>query len=601
MLAGVGWWWAAGLLANREHWAVTCVVIPTAPPAWGVVALPPGVALLLALAAVGLTWGAFWADSASGHRVVGRATRWLLLGWIIPLVSLLRLAEVPIGRTFFEPLLLAGITGAACRGIASSIERQVGGLPGRWPGLAPALVLVMTAASCGWWLFQGLGAYDDYLFGYCDFAQYGWRLANTWAGRGFMMETPGLSAFWDHFCPAVALLAPIWGMTQDVRLFMVLQALCLSLPAVFIYLLVRRWGGSGGTGCLWAAAYLVFPAVGQLNLNYSYGWHPVSVAMLLFMTAILALAAGRRTTAAVLAVFACTWQDYVAVNLGWFALVMAVFAWRNQRNGGRRPSWGSADVRIADALPPWGWLLTAGAAGAYFFAIYHVAPFSHEETARFGNLGDTAGEILLSPLLRPEAFWGNVLRYRSVVFLLALAVPLDLGNLYRGWKTLVGAALPLGVLVAWDFQPATSIAFQYHTLTLPVFFLAAISGAAASGAAAGRGKSPRPEGAGRPAGARESSDGRGLWTGGAAALAASLTASLTLGVMPWSCPTTTGLVLMTYPGEVSGSHRFDNRRSGSVGNAALDRIVGQVGQEDATVLASGRIAAHLLGVERLEP
>ena len=45
----------------------------------------------------------------------------------------------------------------------------------------------------------------------------------------------------------------------------------------------------------------------------------------------------------------------------------------------------------------------------------------------------------------------------------------------------------------------------------------------------------------------------------------------------------------------------DNPRlEGSDGNAAANEIVALVGREDAAVLASGRIAAHLLGVRRLE-
>jgi len=457
------------------------------------------------------------------------------------------------------------------------------------------IVVMMVIAACGWWLSQSFTAFEDYLLGYCDFAQYGWRVANTWSGRGFMMETPSLPAFWDHFCPAVALLAPIWGMTHDVRLFLVLQAVCLSLPALFIYLVVRRWGGGGATGCLWAAAYLVFPAVGQLNLNYSYGWHPASVAMVLFFAAILALVVGRRVTAGLLAAFACTWQDYVSVNLAWFALVMTVVAWQNRRKGVKASSQLTVGAQLAGTLPTWCWLLTASVPALYFLAIYQLVPFSHEETARFSNLGDTPAEIIFSPLLRPAAFWGNVCGHRSVIFILALTVPLGLKHLYHGWRTLLAAALPLGVLVAWGFPPATSIAFQYHTLTLPVLFMAAITGAAmGSGSSFQR----RPDG--KSTIARGPSPAQGLWTGGIAALAASFTASLTLGAMPWSSPVS-AMVLTTYPGRVAGETCFAERRSGSTGNDAMDQIVTRVGQEDARVLATGRIAAHLLMVERLEP
>ncbi len=596
VFAGIGWAWAVAILVFREHCVLLNSATPMAPPAWGVVLLPPSWAILLAIAATVLAWTAFRTGARCDAAVLPAPTAWLLVAWLIPLADFLRLAGVPIEHTFFESLLLAGITGAAGRAIAASSEFHPDDSPGKSTRPAIAVVVLMTTAACGWWLFQGVTAFHDYLLGYCDFAQYGWRVANTWAGRGFMMETPGLPAFWDHFCPSVALLAPVWGMTHDVRLFIVLQAICLSLPAIFVYLIVRRWGGSGTTGCLWAAAFLVFPAVGQLNLNYSYGWHPGSVAMVLFFAAMFALVAGRRGTAAILAAFACTWQDYVAVNLAWFALVMMLVAWPKRWSHGKEVSRMGAPNPLASELPPWAWMVTAGVAALYFLAIYQLAPFSQEETARFGNLGDTPAEIMLSPVLRPEAFWGNVFRQRSVTFLLALTVPLGLSNLLRGWKTLLGASLPLGVLVAWDFPPATSIAFQYHALTLPVLFAAAISGATIGN---GRCQARLPDS--EPVRAAPPLPARGLWTGGIAALAASLTASLTLGAMPWSNPTTTGVVVIGYPDRVPGEVVFENRRAGSAGNAAIDRIVARVGQEDARVLASGRIAAHLLTVERLEP
>lgn len=596
VLGGVGWAWAGALLVLRKRSLLQHFVISPAPPAWGIFALPPLWAIVLAVAATALAWAAYRTGRRRDAAAWPAPTVWLLGAWIIPLADVLRLAGFPIPYTLFESLLLAGITGAAAAAIATGLPSNSDNAPKMSSRQAFAIVALMATAACGWWVFQGVTAYDDYLLGYNDFAQYGWRVANTWAGRGFLMETPGLPAFWDHFCPAVALLAPIWGMTHDARLFIVLQAVCLSLPAVLVYFIVRRWGGGGATASVWAAAYLLFPAVGQLNLGYSYGWHPVSVAMVLFFAAMLALVAGRRAVAAALAAFACTWQDYVSVTLAWFALVMMLVAWLNRRPRAEKASRAFSDVPLAATLPPWGWLLTAGALALYFVTIYELAPFSQEETNRFAALGDTPAEIMLSPVLRPEQFWGNVLGPRAVTFLLMLAVPLGLSNLLRGWRTLLAAVLPLGVLIAWDFYPAQSIAFQYHTMALPVLFMAAISGATIRTRRVTSLDCQMPNQR-SPA----VSPPQGLWTGGIAALAASLTASLTLGAMPWSSPTLVTLVMATYPGRISGETTFESRREGSEGNAAIDRIIAQVGQEDAHVLATGRIAAHLLMVERLEP
>ncbi len=589
VLAGVGWAWAAGLLVLRQHLLLLHVVVAPVPPAWGVVALPVSQMALLASAAVTLGWSAFRAARRDA-AIIPAPIGWLLAAWLVPLADLLRLAGVPIAHTSFEPLLLAGVTGAAAAAIAARQSCGSALDSPRWL----AVVVAATAAAAAWWIGQGLAAFDDYMLGYCDFAQYGWRVANTWEGRGFLMETPDLPAFWDHFNPAMALLAPLWGAARDARMFIVLQAVCLSLPALFMYAVARRWGASQAAASAWAAAFLLFPATGQLNLNYTYGWHPVSVAMTLSSAAVLALAVDRKALAAALAVFACAWQEDVPVCLAWFSLTMAVVAWTGRRFLAQPRLAAAPHLGLAAALSPWAWLLAAAALTAGFVTIYRLAPFAQFQTGRFSGLGATPAEIILSPLLRPAVFWGNIFRPRAVAFLLALTVPLGLASVLRGWKTLAAAAVPLGVLLAWDYPPATSIAFQYHTMALPVLFLAALSGAA--------GRAPlRETGQDKNAPAVAPLPDRGLWTGGIAALAASFTASLALGAMPWSSPTMTDAIMQTYPGPEDGTNSLETRREGSPGNAALDRIVARVARDDARVLATGRIAAHLLTVQRLEP
>ena len=55
------------------------------------------------------------------------------------------------------------------------------------------------------------------MLGYHDFGHFAYRVASTWEGRGFLLETPSLPAFWDHFNPGLALLAPLWGLWPDAQ------------------------------------------------------------------------------------------------------------------------------------------------------------------------------------------------------------------------------------------------------------------------------------------------------------------------------------------------------------------------------------------------
>ncbi len=381
-------------------------MLSAVPPLWGAIGLP--ITTLLLLLAAGLCVAVAAGRVAHvGGRFWAAPICWWMCAWLIPALDLLRLGGVPVAMTFLEPLWLAAITGAAA-GATVDVLRGSALRPLRPPVIPWRSVVWLLIVFCGgWWYYQGQQAYDNYLLGYNDFGHFGWRVANTWAGRGFLLETPSLPAFWDHFNPGLALLAPLWGLWPDPRLFLLIQAICLAVPAAVVFGIARRLGATSAAGAAWAAAYLAFPVVGQLNLNYGYGWHPVSLALPLVFLAIWALLQGRRTWAMIAAALACGFQEDVIVVLCCLALAFTVEAWLGRR---RRllPSEPAGSPRVpADALPTWGWGVVAAVLAATFVLVFNIAAFSRYQTARFPDLGDSTRDILLSPILRPAAFWGR--------------------------------------------------------------------------------------------------------------------------------------------------------------------------------------------------
>jgi uncharacterized membrane protein len=198
------------------------------------------------------------------------------------------------------------------------------------------------------------------LLGYHDFGHFARRIVNTWEGRGWLMESPGVPAFWDHFNPGLVLLAPGWGLWPDARLFILLQAVCLASPALFVFGIARRSGCDGLTAAAWSGAYLAFPSVGLLNLSYSYGWHPVSVAIPLMFLAVWALLAGRRWLALAAILLACSFQESVIVVAGCLAACLALQGWLagQQSAAGWRGGLErfAGDTQLAGQLPVRGWL-----------------------------------------------------------------------------------------------------------------------------------------------------------------------------------------------------------------------------------------------------
>jgi uncharacterized membrane protein len=584
VMTGIGWIWAVTLLATRCHETGNYTLTPTSPLFWGNFGAPaPGVLFALSV-------GIFLAIDCgyvvrSKNRFCTPPVCWLMVSWLIPALDLFRLAGTSIPMTFLEPLLVAGVTGAAAGWLADLFYATP--QAGRQSSVLPLAVCLLAILSFGWWYHEAQQAYDSYLLGYNDFGHFGWRIANTWEGRGFLLETPGFPAFWDHFNPGLALLAPLWALWPDPRLFLLIQAICLAAPSPIVYGIARQLGATPAAAAAWATAYLVFPAVGQLNLNYSYGWHPVSLALPLIFLALWALLRSWRSLACAAALLACSFQEDIIAVLCCLAFALAFQAWLDRR---RPPERRSDCPRLpADALPVWGWLIVAAMLGLAFVAVFQLAPFSQLQTSRFADLGNSASEVLLSPVVRPALFWGAMLRSRCGYFLLCLTIPLGLRALANGWSTLLAVALPIAVLLAWSYPSATSIAFQYTTALIPILFLAAMIGSVTL-----RPTSPASREIAVPG-----NPSRSLWRTGMTALAAGATASLSIGAMPWSSPTLTDMISQTYV--AGGNVRVcDARDVGSPENALLNQVVARVRRRESTVLATGRIAAHLLAVRRID-
>lgn len=658
-LAAAGWTWALSLLATREHHILDYHVVESAPPLWGFVALP--VWKLLAILLAGTAWARACsraesplkkgrgsaADCIRPHtrprfvavpvsffsRILGRleeggarqAMRWLFAAYLIPAGDAFRAAGIPLAFTFFEPLWLTWISGAAIVALAGRGGEEMGPPPGqcnthtgnparraqpvpssfpsrrrqqpqetarRLPaGLLDALVWLLALAVGAWWYNQSCTALDAFLLGYHDFGHFAFRVASTWKGRGFLLETPGLPAFWDHFNPGLALLAPLWGLWPDARLFLLLQAVCLALPAPLVFRIARLWGMTASAAAVWAAAYLAFPAVGQLNLNYSYGWHPISLALPWIFAALAALLARRFWWAAACALLACSFEEAVIVALACLAVALGLQAWWSARRREPANHEASDDSALARRLPIgawWGiWVLLTFA----FMLIAHYAAFTRYQTGRFENLGESGLAIALSPFLRPRVFWGEALGLKSLLFLVTLLLPLTPGVLVRGRWLLLAAAFPLGLLMGWGHPPAKSIAFQYVTTLLPLLWLAALAGARRLTAA-------RSLPVSQPAAERASRSSADLSLG-LAALVSCLVASSLFGALPWSSPTLSIMLAQTY--QTEGVTTLENPRApGTAANQFLREITTQINSEKASVLASGRIAAHLLNVHRLE-
>ena len=366
--------------------------------------------------------------------------------------------------------------------------------------------------------------------------------------------------------------------------------------------------------------------------------------------AICAAFARRPWLALLLAIVSCSFEESVFVALAGISLAIAAVEFQRRRacaadvspalaqdaspqrkRGRAAPSLAlrasERDARITTSptgLPAWVWLSAALCFALGFVVVVRVVGLSEGTLRwRFGNLGESLAAAALSPVLRPKTFWGQIFRPESLYFVLALMVPAGAIFVVRGWRALLGLAAPLLVLLTWSVDGSTCIALQYVTLLIPCIVLAALLGAESIASQAGTplsvpggtspsapgGTSPRvpggtslsaakgvaspaatplvPQGAptktSRPVSARLLMAWAGL-----SALAGGAVASIFFGALPVSRP--------TIPFTLAAKDRAALRPRFEI----LDHAVETASKPDASVLASCRLAAHLLNVRRLE-
>ena len=592
LVAGTLWFWSVGLLPTRTHDPLEYTVLAPAPPLWGWIVLPLPVWGLLAASAALLA-------ALPGSR---RGLAWLAVTGAVPIADLLRAVGWAFPATVAEPLVVVAATSMAAFHTGPRAHAATARLFrfATWWRIVPWGLAVFAAA---WWYYEACTYYDRFLLGHIDFGQYAVRVASTWEGWGFLRETPGFPAFWDHFNPGLALLAPLWAAWPDPRMFLLLQAVLLALPIPLAAALARRLGASPAASAGWALVYLCFPPTSQLNVAYTYGWHPVTAALPLGMGSLLALAGRHYWSAAALGLLACAFKETVPIVAACLAAGLGWQRFAVDRRWQAPPSSERADhaeqgVRggIEGVLSARVWWLVAGALIIAVWVLARVAPFSRFQAGKFAHLGATPLEMLTSLWLRPEV-WGHLLApSRTLPFILLLLLPWGLPSLAGGWTLRAPLVVPVGALIATGLAASTSIAFQYTTTLIPVLWLAAF--------AAGSGWEWR--------GGDETSSP--AYTG--SVVAASVSASLFFGSLPWSGPTRSlvetrsyvaapskvGLGTATIPAlSVSaslGPGRLPGRSSTRRLLAQIDAIRSE--RHAARVLATGRIAAHLVGVRRLE-
>ncbi len=245
----------------------------------------------------------------------------------------------------------------------------------------------------------------------------------------------------DHFSPVYLLLLPFYAVVPHPGTLLVLQTLALALGVWPIYLLARDTFASAAVRFAWVGVYFLFLPLAFINL---FDFHELAFAVLPLGFAIYFLERGQTPwfVLSLLAAFLIK-EELPLTGIGFGVyILLGKREWRL----GLGVLLGSALSFLAIIrliIPAFG-----GGAGYVYFA------------ARYGQLGNTPQQILLTVLTHPRTVLQTLLQGQKLKFLLGIFGPVLGLTALSGWAILL--VLPtLAVLLLSNYPPQYAFSSHY--------------------------------------------------------------------------------------------------------------------------------------------
>jgi uncharacterized membrane protein len=291
-------------------------------------------------------------------------------------------------------------------------------------------------------------AYDLSIF---ENALWNWR-----EGRGMRTDLKaGMHLLQDHQSWILWLIAPLYALLpQELTLFAV-QNFAIASASIPLYALVRRLAPERPKAAMFAV--LLLWSSGALRASLRFDFHPEVLVLPFTLSALALWANGSRILSAISFVLALACKETAPILLG--ALTGALLLRPPQALSLSRVALSgglvlSITVFLFDALivPKW-----------------FGAEQMHGYVSLYSELGSSWGEVLLSPLKRPEAFAAAVLRGENFAFLSTLLMAVCFLPLLA-WPYIVFSALVFAPLVLAG-GTRVNPAFHYNIEPLTFFFV----------------------------------------------------------------------------------------------------------------------------------
>ena len=442
----------AALGAAALLWYLLLRVAAVDPIYWGVILAPTPLPQQLVLFAAAAAAAAWLAPAGSCRRSV----------WVLAL-SALFVALRP--ESPFAVLAAVAALAAAAGECAAILPESFWEKRCRFPKLSWRIA--DRIAFAGWivaavWSFlvQRHGFRSLYLL-WQDWCQYGEHYLRIATGVAAPRDFFVAAGHWNPFTNCL-MGAALWLWPAPETIFAV-NAAALAAAGPLLYLLAKRKGFLPAPALLFGLCAWATPVFYNQSALF-YGFHPVNLLVPLLLGFFLCRER-RPVAAAVLAACSILVQETAAAFWCGYGLWLFLFP----GEGGGRRRWSGAAV--------------AAASVAYFLLIsMAVMPkllgvAGYSQNFHYEALGASPAAILLSPFLRPRAFWGVVSQWQNFAFLLGVLIPAGALALFP--PRFAVAALPIAAAVLMQGSVEVKNLFQQYGLeiTLILWIAAALNGA----------------------------------------------------------------------------------------------------------------------------
>ena len=276
-------------------------------------------------------------------------------------------------------------------------------------------------------------------------------------GQTSFVTFRGLHILGDHAALIVYPIAWLYKIYPSIYWLFAIQALSLSGGAIPIYYLSRATGLIESQGKTLVLAYLLYPAIFNVNL---FDFHPEVIAVPAILAAILAAKLDRFWwfIAALIVILSCkAVLALTVVGIGVWLLISSKYRYKY--------------ASIALVLG-YGW---------FAIATQVIIPtFSGTEAAaidRYGYLGNSVFDIAKNLVLKPNLVLDRVLSLDTIEYIFLLIIPLAWGLVTIEWMPIIGALPILLLNILSESSAQRNLVHQYSLPIVPWLFLIVIMAA----------------------------------------------------------------------------------------------------------------------------